>query len=60
LERVAHAMESELKRSPGTREITTVGGPHRVINIVLNPQALRAVGLTVSDLSRVLQSAEAV
>jgi multidrug efflux pump subunit AcrB len=57
LERVAHAMESELKRVPGTREVTTVGGPHRVINIVLNPHALRAVALTVGDLSRALQSA---
>jgi multidrug efflux pump subunit AcrB len=57
LERVAHAMEAELKRVPGTREVFTVGGPHRGINIVLNPQALRAVGLTVADLSRALQSA---
>ena len=57
LERVAHAMEAELKRVAGTREVATVGGPHRAINIVLNPQALRAVGLTVADLSRALQSA---
>jgi multidrug efflux pump subunit AcrB len=57
LERVAHAMESELKRVAGTREVVTVGGPHRAINIVLNPQALRSVGLTVADLSRALQSA---
>lgn len=57
LERIAHAMEAELKRVPGTREVSTIGGPHRAINIVLNPQALRAVGLTVADLSRALQSA---
>jgi multidrug efflux pump subunit AcrB len=57
LERVAHAMEAELKRVPGTREVTTVGGPHRAINITLDPPALRAVGLTVADLSRALQSA---
>jgi multidrug efflux pump subunit AcrB len=57
LERVAHAMEVELKRVPGTREVMTVGGPHRVINIVLNPQAVRAAGLTVADLARALQSA---
>jgi multidrug efflux pump subunit AcrB len=57
LERVGHAMESELKRVAGTREVTTLGGPHRAINIVLNPQALRSVGLTVADMSRALQSA---
>jgi multidrug efflux pump subunit AcrB len=57
LERVAHAMEAELKRVAGTREVATVGGPHRAINIVLDAQALRAVGLTVGELSRSLQSA---
>ena len=57
LERIAHAMEAELKRVPGTREVATVGGPHRAVNITLNPQALRAVGLTVAELSRALQSA---
>ena len=57
LERIAHAIEAELKRVPGTREVTTVGGPHRAINIRLDPQALNAVGLTVADLSRALQSA---
>jgi len=57
LEQVAHAMEAELKRVPGTREVVTVGGPHRAINIVLSPEALRAVGLTVTDLSRALRSA---
>jgi multidrug efflux pump subunit AcrB len=27
LERVAHAIEAELKRVPGTREVQTLGGP---------------------------------
>ncbi|MBS0380515.1 MAG: efflux RND transporter permease subunit [Proteobacteria bacterium] len=57
LERIAHSMESELKRVPGTGAIATLGGPHRAINIVLNPQALSAVGLTVGELKRALQSA---
>ena len=57
LERIAHAMESELKRVSGTREVMTIGGPSRAINIVLNPQALRAVDLTIPDLRRTLQSA---
>ena len=57
LERIAHAMEAELKRVSGTREVITIGGPGRAINIVLNPQALRAVDLTIPDLRRTLQSA---
>jgi multidrug efflux pump subunit AcrB len=57
LERIAHAMEAELKRVAGTREVITLGGPSRAVNIVLNPQALRAAGIAIADLRRVLQSA---
>jgi multidrug efflux pump subunit AcrB len=59
LERIAHAMEAELKRVAGTREVVTIGGPQRAINIVLDPQALRTVGITVPELRRILQSANA-
>ncbi len=57
LERIAHAMEAELKRVSGTREVVTLGGPSRAISIVLDPQALRAVDLSIPDLRRTLQSA---
>jgi multidrug efflux pump subunit AcrB len=57
LERVAHAVEAELKRVAGTREVSTVGGPGRAINIVLDADALRAADVTVADLRRTLQSA---
>jgi multidrug efflux pump subunit AcrB len=57
LERVAHAVEAELKRVAGTREVATVGGPGRAVNIVLDPDALRGAGLTVGELARTLQSA---
>ena len=57
LERVAHAMEAELKRVAGTSAVATIGGPGRAINIVLDPQALGSVGISVAELRRVLQSA---
>ncbi len=57
LESVAHALESDLKRVAGTRDVVTIGGPRRGINIVMDPEALRSVGLTASDLRRTLQSA---
>jgi len=57
LERIAHAMETELKRVAGTREVVSSGGPGRAINIVLDAQALRAVGVTIPELRRALQSA---
>jgi len=59
LEHIAHAMEAELKRVAGTREVTTLGGPGRAINIILDAQALRAVNVSVPQLQRDLQSANA-
>jgi len=34
---VAHAIEVELKRVPGTREVRTIGGPGRALRVLLDP-----------------------
>ena len=57
LERVAHSVEADLKRVPGPREISTVGGPGRAVLVQIDPTRLAAHGLTVSDLRAVLRSA---
>ena len=57
VERVAHAIEVELKRVPGTREVTTLGGPGRVVRVLLDPERLSAFGLSVADLRRRLVGA---
>jgi len=57
LERVAHAVEIELKRVPGTREVTTIGGPGRIVRVQLDPDKLNAHGLSAADLKRTLQAA---
>ena len=57
LERVAHSVEADLKRVKGTREVVTIGGPGRAINIELDPTRLAASGLTVTDLQGSLQAA---
>lgn len=57
LERIAHSLEVELKRVPGTREVRSIGGPGRAIRIDLEPRRLSALGLTVNDLRATLQSA---
>ena len=57
LERVAHSVESDLKRVPGTREVTTVGGPGRAVMVELDPTRMASVGVTVPDLRQALQSA---
>jgi multidrug efflux pump subunit AcrB len=57
LERVAHTLEAELKRVPGTREVTTIGGPGRAVRIEIDPARLAGAGVTVADLRQALQSA---
>jgi len=57
LERVAHSVEAELKRVPGTREVVTIGGPGRAVMVEIDPTRMAAVGVTVADLRQALQSA---
>ncbi len=57
LERVAHSIEADLKRVPGTREVTTTGGPGRAVLVELDPARLAGSGVTVADLRTALQSA---
>jgi len=57
LQRVAHAIEAELKRVPGTRNIYTVGGPDRVMHVVLDPVRLAGFGIALEDLRKALRAA---
>ena len=57
LAEVAHSLETELKRIPGTREIYTIGAPERAVMVMLDPARLASHGLTVTDLVQALQSA---
>ncbi|WP_126453723.1 efflux RND transporter permease subunit [Sulfuriflexus mobilis] len=55
--RVAHAIEAELKRVPGTRDIYTIGGPDSAVNVVLDPQRMAAYNIALPDLRSALQAA---
>ena len=57
LERVAHSIEADLKRVPGTREVRTIGGPGRAIVIEIDPARMAGSGVTVADIRGALQSA---
>ncbi|MEK9804454.1 MAG: efflux RND transporter permease subunit, partial [Curvibacter sp.] len=57
LERVAHELETELKRVPGTREVDTLGGPGRAVQVWLDPTRLRARGIDVLTLKQTLAAA---
>ena len=59
LTRVAHAIEAELKRVPGTRDIYTIGGPENVVHVLFDPAALASYNLNLSDLRSALQLSNA-
>ncbi|MBU3735611.1 MAG: efflux RND transporter permease subunit, partial [Methylobacterium sp.] len=59
LERVAHALEIELKRIRGTREVTTIGGPDNVVRVLLDADRLSAFGIATQDVRDALQVANA-
>ncbi len=57
LERVAHTMEAELKRVGGVREVATIGGPGRAVNVWLDPGRLRERGIDIARLQATLGAA---
>ena len=59
MQQVARATETELKRIPGTRDVTTVGGPGHVIRVNMDTERMNAHGITAQDLRGALQLANA-
>lgn len=49
---VAHSLEAELKRVPGTRDIYTLGGTPRVIRILIDPVRLAGFNIDLEQIKR--------
>jgi len=60
LAEVAHALEADLKRIPGTRDVYTIGAPDRSVLVTLDAAKLAAYGMTTNELAQVLQAANLV
>ena len=60
LGQIARAIESEIKRVPGTRNVYSVGDTDPMIHVELDPGRLAAAGLTSSDIASALQAANLV
>ncbi|HWS28135.1 MAG TPA: efflux RND transporter permease subunit, partial [Xanthomonadales bacterium] len=60
LAEVAHTLEAEVKRVPGTRGVSTIGAPERAALIELDATRLAAYGLTTTDISGALAAANQV
>ena len=55
LQQVARAAEIEFKRVPGTRDISTIGGPDHVIRVAMDVDRMSAYGVSAHDLRNALQ-----
>ena len=60
LAEVAHTLEAELKRVPGTRDVYTIGAPDRSVLVTLDAAKLAAYGMGANDLAQALQAANVV
>ena len=58
--KVAHALEAELKRVKGTRDVYTIGGAQNIVHVELDPQRVAGFGLTLEDLRYALSASNTV
>jgi len=57
---VAHTLEAELKRVPGTRDVYTIGGAQSIVHVELDPLRVAGFGLTLDDLRLSLTAGNSV
>jgi multidrug efflux pump subunit AcrB len=57
LQAVAHALESELKAVSGVREVQTLGGPGRSVQIEIDPARMAARGVDLLTLQKTIAAA---
>ncbi len=55
LTQVAHGLETELKRIPGTRDIYTIGGQNTIVDVRLDPAKMNGFGITLDQLNQSLR-----
>jgi len=56
LAQIAHSLETELKRVPGTRDVYTIGAPSQAVTVELDPGRLSAYNLSVHEVAQALQA----
>ena len=60
LGQVARSIETEIKRVPGTRNVSVIGAPQSLVRVELDAQRLAGYGLTIPELARSLRAANVV
>jgi multidrug efflux pump subunit AcrB len=59
MQQTARAVETELKRIPGTRDVATIGGPGHVVRVVMDSERMNAYGIAAQDIKSALQVSNA-
>ena len=57
LAEVAHTLETDLKRVPGTRDVYTLGAPDQAVMVEIDPAKLASYQLSIGDLAHSLKAA---
>jgi len=60
LQQVGRAVETELKRIKGTRDVSTLGGPEHTIRVLMDAERMSAYGVTPQDLAGALKVSNAL
>ncbi len=60
LQQVARAVEIELKRIKGTRDVSTLGGPDHAIRVLMDAERMNAYGVTPQDIAGALKVSNAL
>jgi multidrug efflux pump subunit AcrB len=59
LQQVARAVEIELKRIKGTRDVSTIGGPDHAIRVLMDAERMNAFAVTPQDIAGALKVSNA-
>ncbi|MGB7502531.1 MAG: efflux RND transporter permease subunit, partial [Azonexus sp.] len=60
LQQVARAVEIELKRIKGTRDVSTIGGPNHAIRVLMDAERMNAFGVTPQEIVAALKVSNAL
>ena len=55
MQQVARAVEIELKRIKGTRDVSTIGGPNHAIRVLMDTERMNAYGVTPQEITAALK-----
>ena len=60
MQQVARAVEIEMKRIPGTRDVETLGGPGHIVRVAMDAERMNSRGVTAQDIKAALQLSNAL